>query len=182
MRKEFIESQIQFLDPQKVVDVLPLKPNFIVADFGCGSGFFTLSLAKKLDKGLVVAIDILLSSLEVLSFKIQEKKIGNVNLILGDLERERGSGLKDESCDLVLIANVLFQIENKEAVLKEAHRVLKKGGYLVIIDWEEKADFGPEKELRISKKEMLNMIKKIGFKKYQEFQAGPFHFGLIFQK
>lgn len=182
MKNQFIESQIEFLKPEKVVEALPLKNNFIVADFGCGSGFFTVTLAEKVPKGLVVGIDILLSSLEALSLKIREQGIKNVNLILGDLEKEKGSGLKDESCDLVFIGNVLFQVEDKKAILKEAVRVLKKGGFLVIIDWGENALLGPAKELRLSKRQVVQIVRALGLKKEKEFEAGQFHFGLIFKK
>src|SRR5437588_7612192 len=57
--------------------------------------------------------------------------------IWADLEKPRASKLADRRADLVLISNLLFQLSDKKAPLKEAWRILKPAGRLAVIDWED---------------------------------------------
>jgi len=171
----------EFLNPKKVLDEIFLTPNMIAADFGCGSGGWTIPLAKKLHHGKVYAIDILSEPLSVLNQKAKSEDVSNIQTIKGDLEKENGSGLKEESCDFVLIANVLFQSEKKENILKEAKRVLKPNGEVLIIDWK-KTSFLAPKEGKVDVEELKNLIQKLGFEIKKEFFAGEHHFGLLAKK
>src|SRR5687768_9489646 len=119
-----------FLKMDDVIDHLDLKDSMLAAEFGCGSAHFTLHLAKLLKQGRVYALDIQESKLSALQGKIKQQKVTNVFPIHGDLEHENGSTLKANSLDIVLIPNLLFQVENKSAIINEAHRVLKSEGQL----------------------------------------------------
>jgi len=171
-----------FLHPEKILDQLDLKPDMIAADFGCGGGDFVVSLAKKLEDGFVYGIDIQQEPLSSLKGRLKLENINNVQLIVSDLEKEKGSTLNDNSVDLVFIVNLLFQVEDKSAIIKEAKRVLRKDGLLLIIDWL------PEKEIisiegKISKKEVQDLVEKIGgFQLDKEIDAGAYHYSLIFKK
>ena len=171
----------QFINPEDVIGKLNLKDNMIAADFGCGSGGFTVPLARELDEGLVYGLDIQVEPLSALKGKLNLENIGNVKIIKADLEEPRGSTLPDLSVDLVLIPNVLFQAENKSAIITEAHRILKKSGKLVIIDWLTKASQGPI-EGRISKEDAVKLAKDENFTFEKEFSAGKYHYGIIMKK
>ncbi len=170
-----------FLDPKKVLDQLDLKADMIAAEFGCGSSGFVISLAKRLNEGLVYGLDIQEAPLSALKSRALLENITNIRLIRCNLEKEKGSTLTDDSLDLVLIPNVFFQIENKDATITEADRVLKKGGKLVVIDWLPEATQGPVKG-RVSPKEMEELAEKAGFKKIKEIEAGKYHYCLLFKK
>lgn len=170
-----------FLNPDEILDKLELNPTMIVADFGCGSGGFTIPLAKRLDEGLVYGLDIQEQPLSALKGKVLLERLNNVRIIKCDLEPPKGSTLKESSVDLVLIPNVLFQVENKNAIILEASRILRSKGKLVIIDWLTNATQGPEKG-RVPKEEVVRLAKKQGFQFDKEFDAGKYHFGIIFTK
>lgn len=170
-----------FLNPEEVLDQLDLKDNMVAAEFGCGSGGFAIPLAKRLEEGLVYAIDIQQAPLSALKGGALVENTTNIRIIHSDLEKPKGSTLSELSLDLVFIPNVLFQVENKIAIISEAERVLKNKGKLVVIDWLPKAAQGPEGG-RISPEEVKKITEKIGFKLKKEFEAGKYHFGLIFEK
>jgi len=172
---------VGFLNPEEVLDQLELKADMVAAEFGCGSGGFTIPLAKRLDEGLVYGLDIQDAPLSALKSRSLLENIINIRIIRSNLEKPRGSTLTDSSLDLVLIPNVLFQTENKNAIISEAKRVLKKEGELVIIDWLPKATQGPA-EGRISPSEVKKIAKELDFKLKKEFEAGKYHFGLVFIK
>ena len=169
------------LNPDKVLDELELRKNMVAAEFGCGSGGFAIPLAKRLEDGLVYGIDVQEAPLSALKSRSLFEKIENIRVIRSDLEKPRGSTLTDNSVDLVLIPNVLFQIEEKSVVLSEAKRVLKNQGKLVVIDWLSEAKQGPV-EGRISSEEVKKMADKVGLKLEKEFKAGIYHYGLVFEK
>lgn len=171
----------KFLNPAEIIKQLDLKPDMIVAEFGCGARGFIIELAKKLNDGLVYGIDIQKEPLSALKSLANLQKLTNIHLICSDLEQERGSTLGDSTLDMVLIPNVLFQVEDKNAIIKEAKRVLKKEGKLVIIDWLPEASQGPV-EGRVSPKEVQNLAEKNGFEKTKELEVGDYHFGLVFKK
>ena len=115
-----------FLDPLKILKQLNLRKDMVAADFGSGSGGWAMPLAKKLEDGLVYAIDILNEPLSALIGKIALEKVSNIKTICSNIEGKNGSTLSDSSVDLVLMTNLLFQAEDKEAILAEAKRILKK--------------------------------------------------------
>ncbi len=170
-----------FLGPEEVLDQLDLKTDMIAAEFGCGSGVFAIALAKRLDDGLVYGLDVQEASLSVLKGRSLLENIDNIRLIRCNLEKPRGSTLTDFSLDLVLIANVFFQVEKKDAIISEADRVLTKGGNLVIIDWLPGATQGPAQG-KISPEKVREIAEKTGFKMEKEIEAGKYHYGFLFKK
>lgn len=168
-----------FLNPNEVLKNLELKKNMIACDFGCGAGGWVLPLAKKLEEGKIYAIDILAEPLSALQSKAKSEKLPNIEVIKADIEK--GTPLTSNSVDLVLMTNLLFQVDNKKQVLEEAKRILKPGGELLVVDWLEKAPLGP-KEDRVSAKEVKEIAKELDFKLEKEFEAGLYHWGLIFKK
>ena len=170
-----------FLNPEEVLDQLDLREDMLAAEFGCGSGNFAIALAKRLDQGLVYGLDIQEAPLSSLKSRALLENITNVQLIRCDLESPKGSTLSNSSLDLVLIPNVFFQSEDKDAILKEAERILKNEGRLAIIEWLPQASQGPV-EGRIPADEMKRLAEKAGFKMEKEIDAGKYHYGIVFKK
>ncbi|GAI56825.1 unnamed protein product [marine sediment metagenome] len=80
-----------------------------------------------------------------------------------------------------MIPNILFQIEKKDVIIGEAKRVLKSGGKILIVDWLIEAKLGP-KTGKVSKKEVKEIAKDLGLELKKTFEAGIYHYGLIFEK
>jgi len=151
----------------------------IAADFGSGSGGWVIPLAKKLNKGKIFAIDVQEEMLSALKGKAEIEKIYNIETKRQDLEK--GSGLREDSLDLVLMTNLLFQIDDPEKIIEDAKKVLKSGGKILIIDWLEDSAIGP-KESRIPEKTVSKMAEDAGLILEKYFKASPYHWGLIFKK
>jgi len=170
-----------FLNPEKILDQLELRSNMVAADFGCGAGNFSVPLAKRLEKGLVYALDVQTTPLSALKGRCLAENINNIKVMRVDLERPKGSTLQDSFLDLVLVVNTLFQSSQKDAIIIEAKRVLKRRGKLVVIDWL------PEKargmvEGAIAPAAVKKMVQEAGLKFENEFDAGKFHYCLVFTK
>lgn len=171
-----------FLRPEEVLAQLDVFEGMKVSDFGCGSGYFTILLAKRVgEKGEVIGVDVLESALQTVEAKAKTEGLNNVKLIRANLEVVGSTKIQDNSQDMVLLANILFQSTKKEKILEEAKRILKDNGDLVVIDWiPEKMK--TEQVFKLPKEEMKKLIEGVGFKFIKEFYAGGFHYGLLFKK
>jgi len=170
-----------FFEPNKILNKLELRDDMVAAEFGCGSGDFAISLAKKLKEGRVYGLDVQEEPLSALKGRARSENLFNVETIRCDLEERGGSTLPDAFLDVVLVPNVLFQAEDKKAMLREAARVLKREGQMLVIDWRKESVLGP-KTGRVSAEEVKEMAEEMGLELEKEFEAGAFHWGLIFKK
>lgn len=178
------QYSVQFTNPDEVIGQLEVKKGMSVADFGCGAGYFSLAMAKKVGEGgSVYSLDVLPAKLE--SVESQAKDIGLTNITTRrvNLEKEGGAKLSDDTVDWVVIKDMLFQNQNKQVIIGEARRVLKSGGKLLVIEWKpEDASLGPERERRISKEAVIEAASREKLCFLKEIEAGSFHYGLIFSK
>ena len=172
---------MEFLNPEQVLNELELSDSMIAADFGSGSGGWTIPLAKKLKTGKVYAIDIQDSALAGLKMKAEMAKLNNIKPIQADLEVGAGSSVQTGLLDLVLVTNLLFQAKNKDQIFKEAARVLKTRGKLLVVDWKIEAKIGPETG-RLTEQEVEDLAKNAGFSLDKKIKAGQYHYGLLFQE
>lgn len=155
-----------------------------VADFGCGAGHVGILSAQKIGKdGMLTAIDIMEDKLDSMRARAKASGLDNVETKRANLEVLGATGLGDGSQDMVLLVNILFQSTKKPDILKETKRVLKTGGTVVVVDWKkDTGGFGPPKELRTEAEAMQAMFVAEGFVLQKPFNAGQFHYGLIFSK
>jgi len=100
-------------------------------EIGCGSGSATRSVLATFPKARVTALDLSASYL-----KVAQEKLGdfdNVDFVQGD-----GTVLefKDETFDAVYSVYLLHEMprEEREKLVREAFRVLKPGGTLILVD------------------------------------------------
>ncbi|HRY82441.1 MAG TPA: methyltransferase domain-containing protein [Candidatus Moranbacteria bacterium] len=175
---------VKFLNPEEIISGLEILPGMRVAHFGCGTGFFTFPVAKKIGEGGVVyALDILEAKVEAVRSQAKIMGLDNIDARRVNLEEEKGTKLGKESIDWVLIVNMLYQSQKKLEVFMEAERILKKGGCILFIDWEElDRSLGPEIKNRVSKDELSDIIQKNKLAILKKIKVSSFHFGWIITK
>jgi len=171
-----------FLRPEEIVRQLNIRKDMQVADFGCGAGYFTITLAKLADQGKVYAFDVLEQALESVRSRAKLQGLFNIETKRCNLELIGSSGLLDNSVDLVLLANILFQSNKKIDIIKEAKRILKKGGEMVIIDWLPNQSMGPPKDLIVLPEVVKKMAQDEGLVFKKDFPVDVYHWGIIFTK
>lgn len=171
-----------FLNPQKLIQEIGFKYGDKVADFGSGSGNLTVFIAQAVgNSGRVFAIDVQERALQAVKSRAEIMGLNNIKTIQADLEAFDGSTLKENSMDAVFVSNTLFQVKDKEAVIKEAKRVLRDSGMLIIVDWQPKqTPFGPHSDRRTSPEEVKKIVGKESERELTE--VGDFYFGLVFIK
>lgn len=180
------EATVRLLNPQILLEKeLGLQFGHQVADLGCGgAGYFTLPAARLVgSRGKVYAVDILKPALDGVLSKARLDNILNVETVWSDIERVGVTKIPADTLDGALLINIMFQSRKNEHILKEAYRLLKSGGKLLVVDWKvEPTPFGPPQDNRLSPQTIATLAKKIGFATEKEFEAGPYHYGFIFNK
>lgn len=177
----YIPSGTELLNPFEILKNAGVTEGMKVADMGCGTqGHFVFPASHLVGKnGAVYAVDILKSALGAIESKIKLEGSNNIRTIWSDIEVFKGTKIQDGSIDMSFIINV----GAKEAMIKEATRLIKKGGKLLVIDWEKvSAPFGPPTNKRPDKEKIKMDVANLGLTFEKEFKAGPYHFGMVFVK
>jgi ubiquinone/menaquinone biosynthesis C-methylase UbiE len=173
-----------FSDPEKNIAQLSLGEGNYVADFGSGSGFYSFAAAEAVGStGRVYALDIQKDLLQKVKKEALARHLANIEIIWSDLDHVGGSKLRESSMDAVVLANILFQLENKDNAIQEIKRILKKGGRVLVIDWLSSfGGVGPQAKDVLSKEKSQEFFTKHGFVLDREISAGAQHYGFIFRK
>jgi len=175
---------VKFINPDILIEQIGIVPGISIAVFGCGTGYFVFPLARKITQtGTIYALDILKQKLEAVESQAKLSGLSNIELKRVNLEGKNGSGLLDGSVDWVILVNMLFQNENKGKIISESKRVLKEGGKILLIEWNEHdSSIGPKAELRIPKEQMIKLARKNGLGILKDIEVSDFHYGLILTK
>lgn len=184
MTDENIITGDGILDPASVVSTLDVKEGMSVADFGCGAGHFTILFAQKVgEQGKVYAFDVQEGPLEAVHDKAKAAGLRNVEVVRANLEMPGSTQLLDNSQDVVLMANILFQSTKKADIIREAARVLKPGGMIVAVEWVKgKKGFGPPDGLRSDQAQLTELLEKSNFTVARTHDAGQFHYVIVGHK
>jgi len=176
---DFLDSPQRraFLNPENILKRIPIKPHMRVADVGCGTGFFTIPMAKIVGaKGKVFAIDLQEEMIAILNKKIQKLKIQNIETLVSTEEK---IPLPNESVDLALMASVLHELDSY-ATVEEVYRFLKPHGVLAVLEWEKKkTEFGPPLWERLTQYQTREIVEKTGFRVEEISPVGSHHYLVI---
>ena len=170
----------EFVDPKQVLSQVGLRADMAAADFGCGSGGWVIPLASMLEDGIVYAVDIQENPLSALQGRAKMQGLSNIRTVLGNVE-SKITAIQDESCDFVLISDLLFQVDEHDSIFAEAARVLKPKGIVLIVEWNVDSPLGPKQD-KMSPEQTFQIAQRFHFKKIKEFKAGDYHFAMLLTK
>lgn len=177
---EILDSheRILFLNPDSILDKVGLRSEMVLADLGCGTGCFAIPASRRVKK--VFAIDVQKGMLDIVRQKINKQKLTNIEAILSE---EASIPLLDNSVDVLLMANVFHELEDRSSILKEGKRILSGEGKMIIVDWKKiEMDFGPPVEERLTPEEVISICRDNGFEVREQSDAGPYNYLMIFDK
>jgi len=175
----------KLLDINLVLKKVQIDEKMHVADFGCGaSGHFVFPTAKIVGSaGKVYAVDILKTVLETIERRKKIENFENIVPVWSNLEVFGAAKIESGSIDIAFLINTLYQSHKRANILREAIRTVKKGGKVVVVEWKNiSIPFGPPIKKRVNAENLKTGGAKLGLKLEEEFNAGPYHYGLIFSK
>ena len=120
------------LQIDRVMDILGITPNKIVADIGAGSGWFTERAARRVGNGgRVFAEDINPQAIDHIADRMKKADIENVRAILGTADDPR---LPKDAIDAVMFLKVYHEVARPEELMKAVKASLHPGAKVGIID------------------------------------------------
>jgi SAM-dependent methyltransferase len=118
---------------EKLVDQLRAMPGDVVADIGCGTGYFSRRLAKKCSPGgRVLAVDIQPEMLDLLTNKMAAAGVTNVVPVLGTIT---DPNLPAASVDLAFMVDVYHELDHPFEMMQAIVKSLKPGGRMVFVEF-----------------------------------------------
>ena len=173
-----------FAVPRENIQHLKLREGMHVADLGAGSGHYSIEAARIVgDSGAVYAIEVQKDLLTRISDDAKRAGLHNIHVVWGDVEENQGTKLGDKSVDAVILSNILFQAEDKTALLREACRILKPEGNMLIIDWSDShGGLGPQPDMLVSKSDAQNLAQEVGLIFKEDVEVGEHHYGFVMSK
>ncbi|OYU99591.1 MAG: hypothetical protein CFE26_25405, partial [Verrucomicrobiales bacterium VVV1] len=117
--------------PDLVMKALALTPGQVVADLGCGTGYFSWRMAQAVGPtGIVYGQDIQPEMLELLAKKMKERSVANVVGVLGALDDPK----LPQPVDLAIMVDVYHECSQPAEFIAAVCRSLNPGGRLVFVE------------------------------------------------
>lgn len=168
--------------PKMLLKALKLEAGMKVADIGAGSGYYVFRMAPLVgEKGKILAIDIQQEMLDIIKDKMKEKKVTNVEPILG---KEADPKLQDESVDLILMVDVYHEFAQPYEMTEKMVKALKPGGRLVFVEFKKEDPKLPIKEVhKMSERQVIKEMDEFKELKHAETNKDlPWQHVITFKK
>jgi SAM-dependent methyltransferase len=167
-----------FQKPDEIVDALHLDPAAIVADLGCGPGYFTRRLARAVPRGLVYAVDVEPRQLYRLQEHVLADELHNVIPVLASPSDPH---LPPGQIDVILVVDTYHHFDDRGSYLRTLARALKPHGRLAIVDYYKRTlPVGPPVDHKIARDEVLREVLDSGYTLLNEPSFLPYQYFLIF--
>src|SRR4051794_2449277 len=167
--------------PAKLLDILQLKPDEVVADIGAGSGYYSFRLAPKLTgKGKVLAVDIQPEMLALVRKKAKDAGVTNVEPVMGTVSDPK---LPAAGVDTILMVDVYHEFSHPYEMTEAMVKALKPGGRLIFVEFRLEDPKVPIKVVhRMSEKQVIKEMEPHALRHVQTLGDLPWQHVIIFEK
>ncbi len=160
---------------------LKLTDGMTICDMGCGNGYWTLPMAKKVgETGKVLAVDIQSEMLQKLRLRSAKAKLNNIEPVLGKVN---DPNLPAGEVDLLLMVDVYHEFSHPESMLWGIRQSLKPDGVVALLEYREEDPSVPIKPLhKMSKRQIMKEYQANGFKLVREYNKLPWQHLMFFAR
>jgi ubiquinone/menaquinone biosynthesis C-methylase UbiE len=165
-------ERIQEENPEEMLEQLKVLPGMTVCDMGCGDGYYTIELARRVGPtGKVIAVDIQPEMLQELSRRCEQNNLKNVDMILG---LPHDPKLPEGKLDLILMVDVYHEFSNPIEMLESMRNSLKKDGRIALVEFRGEDPQVPIKpEHKMTKKQILKEYEANAFRLVDQYDRLP---------
>ena len=119
--------------PERVLDAMGLRPGDVVADVGCGSGYYARRIARRVQPGgTVYCEDIQPEMLDIMRERAAAEGVTGIEAVLGAPDDPR---LPAGAVDWIIITDVYHEMSEPEAMLAGIRRALAPGGRVALLEY-----------------------------------------------
>ena len=164
--------------PDEVINKLLITNQSIVADIGAGTGYFSTRIAARYPKSKIYAVDLSSEMLDYIKERANNENLSNIHVIKA---AKSGPNLP-EKVDLVLLVNAYAHKDDPINYFTMLKQYLKDDGRVALIFFNESAERGPPKNMRIPEASALEYMQKAGYTLLSSHKLIPDEYFLVFSK
>ncbi|MDI6843684.1 MAG: class I SAM-dependent methyltransferase [Anaerosomatales bacterium] len=174
-------ARLQDLDPGAMWDAFGAQDARTLVEVGAGTGMFAREFAAIVGpEGVVYAVDAEPAMTGWMREHLRET--GGARIEVVDARAE-DLPFEDGLADLVYMINLHHEIDDVDAALSEAMRVLRPGGTIGIVDWKrEPTPKGPPVEHRAGAEKIAADLVRAGFVDVRAVPALRYHDVVVARK
>lgn len=168
--------------PDEVLETLGLRDGDVVADIGCGTGYFTRRMARAVaPTGRVYAVDIQPQMLVLLDGRLEEEGITNVVPVLGQSDDPK---LTPSSLDWILLVDAYHELQQPRAMLAKMRESLRPDGRVALLEYRLEGATAAHirRDHRMSPKQVLSEWEPEGFRLVDLHEFLPTQHFFVFEK
>ena len=159
---------------------LNLSEDFVVADIGAGTGYFSFPVAQRVPQGRVLSVDIQPEMLALIEQRKARENVANLETILGAEDDPR---LPNNEIDLAFIVDAYHEFSFPREMGERLKEALTPGGQLVLVEYRAEDPLVPIKPLhKMSEQQVKQEMAAIGLTWVKTESYLPQQHVLIFQK
>lgn len=162
------------------IERLDLESDYVVADIGAGTGYFTFPIAERVPDGRVLAVDIQPEMLAIIDEREASLGVDNVETILGEEDDPR---LPEGSVDLVFIVDAYHEFYYPREMAASMLRGLRPGGRLVLLEYRAEDVNVPIRPLhKMTEEQAIRELTSVGFEWLETQDYLPQQHVLVFER
>jgi ubiquinone/menaquinone biosynthesis C-methylase UbiE len=125
----FVELPHPGITRARLIEILEPKPRERMLEVGPGTGYYSLTVAPKLERGKLDVYDLQQEMVDHVLARAEKKGIDNIRGWTGDAQDML---FEDDRFDAAYLTVMLGEIPDQDAALGELRRVVKPGGRVVV--------------------------------------------------
>jgi ubiquinone/menaquinone biosynthesis C-methylase UbiE len=172
----------KIMPPEETLRELGLGAGDVFVDIGCGIGYFTIPALHIVGpRGKVLGLDTSERMLEKLRSRVKGEELRRLILIRSD---EYVFHVEPRSATFVLTANVLHEVDDREAFIEGIAKILVSGGRgkFAVIEWDKKErEHGPPMEHRLERGYVERLLRGKGFRVIETRSIGQDFYAIVSQ-
>jgi len=167
--------------PAEIFRAMQLKDGDVVADLGCGSGWFARRMARIVaPRGRVYAVDIQPEMLDILRDLVTKKEAAAIERVLGTSTDPK---LPEGALDWILLVDVYHEFQQPKPMLDAIKRSLKPTGKIALVEYRLEGDSAAHirPEHRMSIEQVMGEWLPAGFRLVRRIDSLPTQYLFIFE-
>jgi ubiquinone/menaquinone biosynthesis C-methylase UbiE len=119
--------------PDLLMAAIALKPGDVVADIGCGTGYYSWRMADKVGpQGKVIGVEIQAEMLTLFTQHMVARKLTNTVAHLGTTTDPK---LPPASVDVIVLVDAYHEFDHPFEMMQAMIRALKLGGRIILVEY-----------------------------------------------
>lgn len=167
------ESRLDYLIPEVLWEAAATPNPATIVEIGAGTGLFARRFAQFAPEAQIYAVDVAPAMVRWMFANRPPELSDRLHPMLSS---ETAVPLPTGEADLVVMINVHHEFVDPRSGYREALRLLKIGGTLLVADWlPGNTEGGPPQHVRSTAEQITEIVSAVGFEKVRVHEGLPRH-------